>query len=177
MSRTESDARADPSVELRRRVAGLLREHHTATVATVGPAEGADAGLPHAASVFYAVDDRLRLVFLSNGSSRHAVHIKGGSPVAVTVAGKDSDWREIRGVQLWGRAAVLRGAARAGAMALYVARFPFVRALLTDTRMARQLAEIQVFRVTPERAALTDNSRGLFGRELLEHLGGEEACG
>ncbi len=116
---------------------------------------------------------RLRLVFLSKGSSRHGRDIKAGSAVAATVAGEYDDWREIQGVQLWGTATVVSGAARAAALASYVGRFPFVRSLLTDPRLARQLTEIEVFRLTPNRAALTDNRRGLFGREVLEDLGGK----
>ena len=50
------------SDELRVQVADYLRDHHTMTIATVGDRR---ASTPHAASVFYAVDDDLRLVFLS----------------------------------------------------------------------------------------------------------------
>ena len=127
---------------------------------------------PHAATVFYAADDRFRLVFLSKGSSTHGSHIRAGSRVAVTVSGQFDDWREIRGLQLWGAAEALHGTARAAALARYLRRFPFVRELLTDPRMARQLREIEVFRVTAERASLTDNTVGLFGREVLEEVQG-----
>ena len=179
---------------LRRRMLSCLYEQHTATVATVGPlpwatstagplpgesassmspfaavGEGSPTA-PHAATVFYAADDRFRLVFLSKASSIHGSHIRAGSRVAVTVAGRFDDWREIRGLQLWGSAAALHGSARAAALARYLRRFPFVRELLTDPRMARQLREIEVFRVTAERASLTDNTVGLFGREVLVDL-------
>lgn len=178
---------------LRDRVMAQLRSHFTATVATVGGAEpepadgartGADAaagadkaagkvgetGLPHAATVFYAVDRRARLVFLSKGDSRHGRHIGAGAPVAVTVARDYADWREIQGVQLWGRAEPLRGIARARALAVYLSRFPFVSTLLEDPRLAARLRGIEVYRVTPRRAALTDNRQGPFGREVLEEF-------
>jgi uncharacterized protein YhbP (UPF0306 family) len=175
---------------LRRRMLTYLHEHHTATIATVGPlpepasvgatpaAGGEDRAAdvatgPHAATVFYAADDHFRLVFLSKGSSTHGSHIGAGSRVAVTVSGQFDDWREIRGLQLWGSAAALHGAARAAALAGYLRRFPFVRELLTDARMVRQFREIAVFRVTAERASLTDNTVGLFGREVLEDLQGK----
>lgn len=154
----------------RDRIAAFLRAHHTASVATVGAADSAEAGMPHAASVFYALDDRLRLVFLSKATSRHGRDIIAGGRVALTVAGEYADWREIQGVQLWGTATMLRGPARGGAMATYVARFPFVRAVLTDPRLALRLTQIEVFRVTATRAAMTDNRRGLFGQEVLEDL-------
>ncbi|GAB4265446.1 MAG: hypothetical protein Kow00122_20480 [Thermoleophilia bacterium] len=171
-------------VELRARIEAYLRSHHTMSVATCGRPGAAGGSLPpgavgglseslptvvpHAATVFYAVDDALRLIFLSKGTSLHGTHIREGSPVAVTVAEEFQAWREIQGVQLWGEAVVLSGFERAAALATYVARFPFVRELLTDRRLAAALKGIEVFRVTPLRAAFTDNRSGLFGREVLE---------
>lgn len=151
---------------LRDRIAAYLRAHHTMTLATVG--SGPD-GAPeaHAASVFYAVDSRLRLVFLSKPTSRHGAHIAGGSRVAATVTEESQEWQEIQGVQLWGRAEMLSGAARVGGMALYLRRFPFVRDVLAQPRLAVLATELAVFRVTPERFALTDNRTGFFGREVL----------
>ena len=179
------------------RITAHLRSHFTATVATFGPepvetepAGGEDAsapgakgvsaalgetggrddalGSPHAATVFYALDRRGRLVFLSKGDSRHGRHIGAGAPVAVTVAREYTDWREIQGVQLWGRAEPLRGVARARALATYLARFPFVSGLLEDPRLAGRLRGLEVYRITPRRAALTDNRVGPFGREVLD---------
>lgn len=155
---------------LRERIAAFLRARHTASLATVGPPGSAEAGMPHAASVFYATDERLRLIFLSKPTSRHGRDIVAGGQVALTVAGEYDDWRDIQGVQLWGTATVLSGTSRAGAMGTYVARFPFVRAVLTDPRLALRLAQVEVFRVTLTRAAMTDNRRGLFGQEVLENL-------
>lgn len=154
------------------RVEAYLRSQHTASIATVGRPGTDVAGMPHAATVFYASDARLRLTFLSKPTSRHGVDIGDGAPVAVTVAGIYQDWREIQGIQLWGEATRLSGAARAGAFAAYVARFPFVGAMLTDPSVAARLTQIAVYRVTPTRAAMTDNRRGLFGQEILDDLPG-----
>lgn len=156
---------------LRGRVMEQLRSHFTVTVATVAPV-GVDAepGTPHAATVFYALDRRGRLVFLSKGDSRHGRHIGSGAPVAATMAREYSDWREIQGVQLWGHAEPLHGIARAHALGVYVARFPFVSGLLEDPRLAARLRGLEVYRITPRRAALTDNRLGPFGREVLEDL-------
>ncbi|MHB9114330.1 MAG: NUDIX domain-containing protein [Thermoleophilia bacterium] len=182
-----------PVAPLRERILQQLRGHFTATVATVGratesapPATGAGAsgvpdtaaesprddtaGLPHAATVFYAADRRGRLVFLSKGDSRHGRDIGTGAPVAVSVAREYADWKQIQGVQLWGRAEPLKGASRARALATYLARFPFVGALLEEPRLAARLRGLEVYRVTPRRAALTDNRSGPFGREVLEEL-------
>jgi uncharacterized protein YhbP (UPF0306 family) len=88
----------------------------------------------------------------------------------VTVARDYADWREIQGIQLWGWAEPLRGAARARALAVYLSRFTFVSALLEDPRHAARLRGIEVYRVAPRRAALTDNRQGPFGREVLEEF-------
>ncbi len=161
---------------LRERVAGYLRAHHTMTIATVGPVETARAtepprNAPHAASVFYAVDEALRLVFLSKPTSVHGSHIGKATPVAVTVAEEYDDWKRIQGVQLWGEARLLTGAAKAGAFALYLKRFPFVRDLVSHPGQVEALRDIGVYRVVPERAAFTDNSTGVFGREMLKLTG------
>ncbi|MCZ7663634.1 MAG: hypothetical protein M5U22_12210 [Thermoleophilia bacterium] len=183
---TGGSPRSGEGAQLRRRIESYVRAHHTMTVATYGrPWEvdveppgspgpdwgrtGAAVGLvPHAATVFYAADDRLRLIFLSKRTSLHGVHIRAGSPVAVTVAEEFQAWRDIQGVQLWGEATVLSGLERAAALAVYVARFPFVREMMAEPRLAAIVRGIDVFRVTPVRAAFTDNRSGLFGREVLE---------
>jgi uncharacterized protein YhbP (UPF0306 family) len=168
--------------DLRDRVTRYLRAHHTMTIATVGPVAGAQGvasvgdskmsrpagSTPHAASVFYAVDDSLRLVFLSKPSSIHGSHIGQSAPVAVTVSEDYGDWELIQGVQLWGEARLLSGAAKAGAFALYLRRFPFVREMLDQPRMAQIVRGIGVYRVEPGSAAFTDNTTGIFGREVLE---------
>lgn len=163
--------------DLRRRASAYLASHHTMTLATMGlpvassevPASAPEpVAAPHAASVFYALDGSMRLVFLSKPSSLHGVHIGEGGPVAATVSEDYGDWELIQGVQLWGDARLLKGAARAAAMALYVARFPFVSDLLKQPRLAELIAGIGVYRITPRRLAFTDNTTGVFGREVLE---------
>jgi uncharacterized protein YhbP (UPF0306 family) len=146
------------------RVADYLRSHHTMSLATV---DGGGNG-PHAANVFYAVDDRLRLVFLSKRTSLHGSHIGSAARVAVTVSEDYGDWEMIQGVQLWGTARLLKGRAKAAALVLYIKSFPFVRDLLADSRHAEIVRDLGVYRVEPARIAFTDNRTGVFGREVLE---------
>jgi uncharacterized protein YhbP (UPF0306 family) len=153
------------------------------TVATMGPLTGAGLGsatisqgtaadlvslVPHAASVFYAVDDALRLIFLSSQTSTHGLHIGAEAPVAVTVTEQYGDWEQIQGVQLWGRARRLDGAARVAALAVYFLRFPFVPELLQQPKLAETVRKVAAYRVEPERVAFTDNTTGVFGREILD---------
>jgi len=150
--------------ELRKRVSDYLHAHHTMTIATA-PAAG---NAPHAATVFYAVDERLRLVFLSKRASVHGTDIGEAAAVAVTVSEHYEDWEMIQGVQLWGEAQLLEGGARAGGLLLYAKQFPFVRDLLAHPRNAEIVRDLGVYRVEPARAAFTDNRTGVFGREVLE---------
>lgn len=149
---------------LRTRVADYLHAHHTMTIATAGPG----GNTPHAACVFYAVDEKLRLVFLSKPTSVHGSHIGEVAPVAVTVTEDYGDWEMIQGVQVWGEARLLGGAARAAALAVYLVRFPFVRDILARPDLGEMVRGIGVYRVAPYRAAFTDNTTGVFGREMLE---------
>lgn len=180
----EKGAPATGAGDLHDRVARYLRGHHTMTVATAGPPVGAaSAGpvlesggpsppaaplAPHAASVFYAVDDSLRLVFLSDPASTHGLHIGESAAVAVTVTEQYDDWELIQGVQLWGTAKRVSGAAKVAAMAVYLRRFPFVKELMEQPRLAEAMRKVAVYRVTPQRVAFTDNTTGVFGREVLE---------
>jgi uncharacterized protein YhbP (UPF0306 family) len=127
--------------------------------------------VPHAASVFYAVDDDLRLVFLSKSASTHGLHIGKAAPVAVTVTEQYDDWEDIRGVQLWGVAKRVTGPAKIAPMAAYLRRFPFADDLLEQPRLAAAMRSISVYRVEPLRMAFTDNTTGVFGREILELKG------
>jgi uncharacterized protein YhbP (UPF0306 family) len=188
---------ATPADELRERVGRYLRGHHTMTLATMGvrpgqppsgggAASGAGAereagepvtalapgpAVPHAASVFYAVDDAGRLIFLSSHMSSHGLHIGTAAPVAVTVTEQYDDWEAIQGVQLWGTAKRLDGAARAKALAVYFFRFPFVPELMEQPRLAESVRKLAIYRVEPERIAFTDNTTGVFGREVLDLKG------
>ena len=150
--------------DLRARVADYLRAHHTMTIATTAPAGGA----PHAAHVFYAVDDDLRLIFLSQTTSLHAQQIGKQADVAVTVSEEYEEWRLIQGVQLWGTARLLGGSAEAKALVHYFKRFPFTRDLLRHPGTTARLRDIGVYQVEPHRAGFTDNTSGVFGRETLE---------
>jgi hypothetical protein len=158
--------------DLRFRAAEYLAAHHTMTLATVSPAAASETApqhaLPHAASVFYAVDSQMRLVFLSKPGSQHGENIGPEGRVAITVTEEYSDWQAIQGIQLWGAAVLLTGASRAAAFATYVTRFPFVRDMLKQANMEELFRGIGVYRVTAESLAFTDNTTGVFGREVLE---------
>jgi uncharacterized protein len=150
--------------ELLTRVSDYLSSRHVMSIVTAGAAGNA----PHAANVFYVMDDHMRLIFLSRRSSQHGRDIGKEARVAVTVSEQYEDWREIQGVQLWGRARLLTGTAKAGALAGYLARFPFARDILSDPGFAARVKDTGVYRVEADKVAFTDNTSTVFGRETIE---------
>ncbi len=133
----------------------LLRDCLTLSLATVD-----DDGQPHAANLQYAIDDQLRLIFLSNPASAHSLHIARNHQIAATVYAEVRSPTEIHGVQLHGRCAALDDQAkREAALAVFADRYPFIQA--DDAIRARVDAET-VYRITPTWLRLIDNRKG-FG--------------
>jgi len=125
-------------------------------------------GFPHAATVFYALDGEFDLLFLSREDSRHARDIAQSGRVAATVTDSAQEWRDVRGLQLWGRARLLRGNQRLSALTRYATRLPLLKEVARDPRAGAALKNVGVFQVNPERIAWTDNRSGLFGREIID---------
>jgi len=79
-------------------IAAFLRDESTLSLATVSA-----QGDPCIAPLFYIVDDRLNLYWLSSSNSLHsrnlAVHLKASA----AVYRQTEDWKEICGVQMRGR--------------------------------------------------------------------------
>ncbi len=130
----------------------FLLAHNTLTLATVD-----ESGRPHAAALFYAVAEDLRLVFFSHPHTQHARHIGQGAWVALTIQDDGQSWQAITGVQI-------HGFARPGgpdARALYLARFPFIaRAEVLTQAVTRA----RVYEILPTWARLIDNRLG-FGHK------------
>jgi uncharacterized protein YhbP (UPF0306 family) len=154
-------------LDLRAAIQLFLHAHSTATIATTGPAG------PWAAAVFYASDPELRLYFVSDPRTRHGRDLAADPSAAATIHPDCSSWRQIRGLQIDGRVALLGGHERADGLALYLARFPEVQALAREPgdkdeqRIARRLDTAGLYRLTPVSIRLIDNTRGFGFRQTL----------
>ena len=140
----------------------LLAETTAMTLAT------SLSGVPWAATVYFAPDG-FDLVFLSSPNSRHGRTLAANPACAATVSPETASWRDIRGLQLEGRAGVVSGlAAKARAMAAYCVKFPFVEALLADPgEAARRLGRVSAHVLRPTTIRYLDNTLGFGTRWLL----------
>lgn len=149
---------------LRGRIEAYLAAHKVMTVATPEP---------WAAAVFY-VNDGFTLYFLSRPASRHCRGLDADPRVAVTVHEDYADWREIKGVQIEGRAEAVAAGELPAVRALYAAKFPFAGTAATGPIVAA-LARISWYRVRPRRLCFVDNAQGFGHRDCIELPDGTDA--
>ena len=143
------------------RITAFLDAHHVMTLATCGQ-QGA-----HAANLLY-VRDGFALLWVSHPESRHSREIADEARVAATIAPDYEEIDAIRGIQICGRAHVLRGASyRAQARRLLEARYPSLRRLCSGA-LRHACESMELYRLDPARIVLIDNSRGFAHKDTLE---------
>lgn len=150
------------SPEFDRMIHSFLMTSKTATLATV-----AADGSPCACNVQYAVDEQLRLYFVSSDKSLHSRNILHDGRVALTVYAHDDRAQNIHGVQLRGHAEALEKADDCNlAWDVYIAKYEFAAAL----PKFREILEKETFyRVTPSWLRWIDNRKS-FGWKLEKDL-------
>jgi uncharacterized protein len=124
----------------------------TMTLATTGT-----GGEAHAAAVYFAAGEDLKLYFFSAADSQHSLDLKLHPQAAAAIYPEVTGWQAIRGLQLRGQAALVPpGAHWQAAWAIYAGKFPFVKALKAI------VASNELYAFTPGWLRLVDNRRG-FG--------------
>ena len=151
------------SDELATRVVLFLDAHHVMSLATFGE-EG-----PHAANLFY-VRDGFSLIWVSDPDSRHSVNIAARPQVAVTIAPDYSDYSEIMGLQIAGKAErIARKLEQVRAQNLLRTRYPFIERLPErPQKLIDAYERTQFYLLRPARIVLIDNKRGFGSKEILE---------
>jgi len=145
--------------DLRSTIQQFMAAHTTLSLATVDA-----AGLPHAASLFFAEEENLSLIFVSEPTVLHSRNVASQPRVSATIAADGQLWQGIRGVQLEGGCALLSEAEAQAAWEVYGAKFPFVK---QDETLARRLRESGFYRIRPAWIRLVDNTRGFGFKEEL----------
>jgi len=117
-------------------------------------------GLPRSAPLFFLADEMLRLYWFSTWTSRHSRNCARDPRAAVAISRPARNWRQIAGVQMEGRVAVVRsGALRRRMTAEYCARFGL------DESFAETIRKSSLYCFTPEWVRYVDNSRR-FGEKI-----------
>ncbi|MFQ5828753.1 MAG: pyridoxamine 5'-phosphate oxidase family protein [Candidatus Methylomirabilia bacterium] len=148
---------------LREEIVQYIKSHHVMTLATTAH------GRPWAAAVFYASKD-LTLLFVSEPDSRHCMDLRECRTVSAAIHENYENWREIRGLQLEGTAEPVPTRELASALAVYLAKFPFVKEFLTPQglfRVAGRTLGARFYRLSPFRLLLLDNRKAFGHREEL----------
>ncbi len=151
----------------------LLDSLHTCTLATVD-----EDGLAHACNLLFA-HDGFHLYWFSDPASRHSRHIAAapGGRVAMTVAGDHSDFGDIRGVQMIGRAERLGNPLEiAAAMARLTGRYSFLKQFFGGPgKLAAAMLKAAIYRFTAERVSVIDNRRGFGSKTSFAPDGATDA--
>jgi len=146
---------------LRANIIGYLKAHRVMTLAT-------SAGdVPWAAGVFYVSHD-FTIYFFSDPKSRHCANVTRNPAASAAIHENYTDWREIRGLQIEGRVEEVSVVEIPAMMSAYVAKFPFVRDLLTPDglfRVGGKMIDARFYKLMPSRCVLLDNSKGFGHRE------------
>jgi len=151
--------------DLRRRMLDYLAAHNSMTIASC------HQNVPWAAAVFF-VNDQFDLYFLTNPHSRHGSNMAANTVVSAAIHEDYHDWGQIRGIQLEGRAELVRSAkVKLRFWSLYEKKFPFVEGFFRPGRLHQivqsKLAGIRLYRIVPRAVWYLDNNRGFGHREYL----------
>ena len=143
-----------------------LRMHTVMSLATNGP-----LGL-WAAAVFYANDD-FALIFLSADHTRHGQNIAANPWAAATVQENYKDWPEIQGIQLAGSVEMLADKEKTAAIAIYLAKYPFLAS--SGDMVQTALRKVNWYRLIPQQLYFVDNTKGFGHRDEILLMTGSES--
>ena len=119
---------------------------------------------PPGFSLYWVLD------FFSDPKSRHCANVGRNPAASAAIHENYADWREIRGLQIEGRVEDVSVVEIPAMMSAYVAKFPFVRDLLTPEglfRVGGKMIDARFYKLMPSRCVLLDNSKGFGHREEL----------
>jgi uncharacterized protein len=154
---------SDTGSETGARVAAFLDSHHILSLATLGP-DG-----PHAVNLFY-VRDEYSLLWVSDPSSRHSIHLEHQPRATATIANDCLDYSRINGLQVFGEANKIADATECEQSRRRLElRFPFMSDLGdAPDRLRDAYRRAEFYRLKPSRIVLIDNSRGFGFKEAID---------
>ena len=84
---------------------------------------------PRATPLYFAYDESLRLIFLSDPDSDHVKNLARSALCAVGLFPEVEDWKQIHGLQMKGKGEIVPEHQLKAAMDCYRNRFPFISSL------------------------------------------------
>lgn len=143
-------------------ILSYLKDHNTLVLSTVSGV------IPFSAPLFYASKD-FDLYFLSDPATRHGQNIQANPTIAATITEDYQRWQDIRGLQLEGTAQLVTATLeKAGGMAIYLGKFPFVSDFLRSADFRQGAGKAQLYRITPKVIWYIDNGQSFSHREKLD---------
>jgi len=137
-----------------RRIALFLKSQNTLALATVS-----EGGSARVTPLYYLAGDDLKMYWFSSPASEHSLRLRRNAEAAVAVYRPSGSWREIRGVQMRGKAREAPdGGGRRAMEEAYAKHFGLGKVL----RAALKRSRLYVFE--PEWARYIDNSRRFGGK-------------
>lgn len=135
-----------------------LASHNLLSFATAD-----EKGNPFVRSVEYANDGPL-IYFLTDGKSVKVKQIKYNPNVAFTVDEDLADWSKIQGIQMRGKASVVRDEnERESALEMLISKFPQFKDLPAEN------AEACVIKIEPTNGIFIDNPSGKGVRHQIQY--------
>ena len=138
----------------------FMADHTTITLATV-----TSSGHPQATSLFFAEEENLSLIFVSEPTVRHSRNLEGQPWVSATIAADGQAWDRIQGLQLDGKCRLLHEQEVEAAWTIYSTKYPFV---LQNEQLGQRIRKSGFYCLRPTWIRLVDNTRGFGFKEELE---------
>jgi len=146
-------------------IQSILESSHLTSMATVN-----QDGTSHINTAFFAFDDNLRLIIVTDPSTKHAKNLEKNSSVACNVYDSHQKfWTPLRGIQLFGKCSKTPLVQVPHALSAFSQRFPVFKELVSNLEdFAKKAVKIRFYTIDVERIKILDEPT--FGEEVYVNL-------
>lgn len=124
----------------------------------VGTLSTCDQNICHSNNIYYAVDDNMNLVFVSDKDTQHAQNISKNSNVSIVVNNEPQSYGQgHQGIQISGKCVQASGLSLINGWLLYTKRFPvFTNVVKNVSLIEKSMVSIRLYTVKVERIKIID---------------------
>ncbi|HEC98678.1 MAG TPA: pyridoxamine 5'-phosphate oxidase family protein [Nitrospirae bacterium] len=145
------------SDEINKEILSYLNEHLYLNLATIN---SNDPGQPHVSTVAY-VSEGFELYFATSVKSRKFSNLEKSPKVALTIDEDEADWMKITGLQIEGKAEVVKEDQLPSVFVIYSEKFPIIKTFPANP-------DYRFIKITPRKVWILDYSKGFAHRDYLE---------